>query len=105
MIRKDVIEKNDLFYNDEYKYAADYELWSRIVKCTKIVNIQKSLIKYRWHENNMSVLKAEEMRECSKLVMRNMLEFLTEDKECQRRIWKLFLNDEKWAKVEKLLYP
>ena len=47
IMRRDVILKYDLFYDEKFKHAEDFELWSRFAKYTKISNIQKPLLKYR----------------------------------------------------------
>jgi glycosyltransferase involved in cell wall biosynthesis len=47
IMRRDVILKYDLLYDEKFKHAEDFELWSRFAKYTKISNIQKPLLKYR----------------------------------------------------------
>lgn len=54
MIRKDVLRKNDLYYDINYKYAEDYELWTRCVNVIKLANIPEVLVKYRWHSDQAS---------------------------------------------------
>lgn len=54
IIRKEVFEKHDLEYSENYKHAEDYELWSRIVDYTKISNIPKVLLHYRIHPESVS---------------------------------------------------
>lgn len=54
MFRKDVIIDNDLFYNEEFKVAQDYELWSRILEVTKGANIPEELLLWRKHEKSRS---------------------------------------------------
>jgi len=47
MIRKSILDKFNLKYNEEYKNSQDYELWVRLSKYTKVANISKVLLKYR----------------------------------------------------------
>ena len=54
MIRKDVLRKNDLYYDINYKHAEDYELWTRCVNVIKLANIPEVLVKYRWHLDQVS---------------------------------------------------
>lgn len=54
IIRKEIIEKYKLEYNENYKHAEDYELWSRIIKNTKVSNIKKVLFHYRMHPESIS---------------------------------------------------
>ncbi len=42
MLRKETIIQNTLFYDSNYK-AEDYELWTRAIQCTRIVNIPEIL--------------------------------------------------------------
>lgn len=46
MLRKDVFIQNNLFYNPEWM-AEDYELWTRVIKYTHIVNIPEVLGEYK----------------------------------------------------------
>lgn len=54
MIRKDVLDTHNLEYDESYKHAEDYELWSRIIKHTKISNIPEVLLGYRKHPESVS---------------------------------------------------
>ncbi len=54
MIKKEVFDTVGV-YNSKYKHAEDYELWSRVLKKFKAVNIPEPLIKYRI--NNSGVTK------------------------------------------------
>ena len=84
MFRRADFEKYDLKYNPEY-LCEDYELWSRAIKYLKFANIQEILLKYRWHENNLS--KPNEKFEFSvRKVRQNMLDFLTTDTTLQNNI-------------------
>ena len=60
MLRKSVFDKYNLQYDKAYKHAEDYELWVRASKLTKIANLQKVLLKYRWHDNNISAIYEKE---------------------------------------------
>lgn len=41
-------------YRDFYKYCEDYDMWLRISEVMKIDNLDETLLKYRWHEYNIS---------------------------------------------------
>lgn len=47
IIRKKILDDNNLKYDESFRYAQDYELWSRIKNFTDFHNIQKSLVLYR----------------------------------------------------------
>lgn len=55
MIRRALVEKYNLYYSEDYKYAEDYELWSRCFKNLKIVNIPEVLLIYYRSTNSVSV--------------------------------------------------
>ncbi|GHU05641.1 hypothetical protein FACS1894205_5940 [Alphaproteobacteria bacterium] len=52
MLRKSVFDKYDLRYDSDYVNCEDYELWSRAIYYTKIVNLPEILLKYRRHDLN-----------------------------------------------------
>lgn len=47
MIRASVLKDNGLLYNPDFRYAQDYELWSRMQGMTHFHNLQEVLLKYR----------------------------------------------------------
>ena len=51
MIRKDAIEGLDHIFNDEFKYAEEFELFSRIAYNWKTVYLPEPLVTYRIHRN------------------------------------------------------
>ncbi|WP_338487529.1 glycosyltransferase family 2 protein [Ruoffia tabacinasalis] len=52
MIRKSLLNEN--MYNESYRVAQDYELWSRLIWKTEFSNIQEELLFYRLHEKQVS---------------------------------------------------
>lgn len=55
MFRKDVFINNNLFYDREMEPAEDYNLWVRAYRYGKLYNIPEVLLKYRVHNNQISV--------------------------------------------------
>ncbi len=51
MFKREHFIKNRLYYNNNAPKAEDYELWSRVLFCSKIENIPQVLLKYRRHSN------------------------------------------------------
>lgn len=47
MMRKDLIKKYNLKYEESYKNAEDFELWVQMAKYTKFANLKKPLLRYR----------------------------------------------------------
>lgn len=71
MIRHDVLQNN--YFDSEYKYAEDYELWCRIARDYKIANIPDYLLKYRWHTSNISVANSEAQENIKSKIIRREL--------------------------------
>jgi glycosyltransferase involved in cell wall biosynthesis len=55
MIRKSVILKNNIHYNEQFKHAEDYAFWVELAKHTKLYNLNEFLMKYRNHSSSISV--------------------------------------------------
>ncbi|MCE5324035.1 glycosyltransferase family 2 protein [bacterium] len=47
MMRRDLIEREGLYYDPDFKQAEDYELWSRFSRCCEMANIPEILLHYR----------------------------------------------------------
>ncbi len=57
-IRKEFLDKNNLFYLEDFKYSEDYVLWVQILKNGgKIANYPEVLLYYRLHPNRSSITK------------------------------------------------
>lgn len=65
MIRKSVLEENNLRYEEAFSPAEDYALWCRLLGKTKFYNIPEVLFKYRNHKNNTSHRQKKKMEEVS----------------------------------------
>ena len=52
MIRADVLKRYNAKYEGAFTPAEDYALFSHLIGKTKFYNIQKVLMKYRWHKTN-----------------------------------------------------
>ena len=68
MIRKAVLEKNHLRYEDEFTPAEDYALWCRLIGKTKFANIPEVLYRYRVYGENTSKVQADKMKSSSKKI-------------------------------------
>lgn len=74
MMRKKIIEENNLFYDKNFEYCEDYELWARSSIVTKLSNIDKVLMLYRIHETNMSQVFHTAQSGKADLLRRNLIE-------------------------------
>ncbi|MDR2526686.1 MAG: glycosyltransferase [Rickettsiales bacterium] len=101
MLRRSVFEKNALRYDPE-SVAEDYDLWTRAIRFTQIKNMQEILLKYRWHDANVSQLKRKELDESVKKTKQKMLDFLIADINLQDKILNLQKNDTHGRQVKKI---
>ncbi|WAC01873.1 glycosyltransferase family A protein [Lacinutrix neustonica] len=74
MLRKSHL--GDLRFENEYVPAEDYRLWSQLIAVTKFHNIQESLLLYRWHPNNISQTKIENLKKVEVIIKEQQLQNL-----------------------------
>lgn len=55
IIRKSVLTENNIRYDERYKHAEDYDLWVQLSKVTKLSNVKGLLLKYRSHDQQVSI--------------------------------------------------
>ncbi|MCW5906558.1 MAG: glycosyltransferase family 2 protein [Chitinophagales bacterium] len=58
IIRKEVLDKNNMYYNPEFRKNQDYELYSRLVDVTRFANIPKVLMNYHQVESNLTRIQS-----------------------------------------------
>ena len=63
MIRKDAFTNNNILYDERFKNAEDYYLWTQLAKVGKFYNIPEILLKYRFLETSITRLSD---KDCSK---------------------------------------
>ena len=76
MIRADALSHGKMRYNEELRYAQDYELWSKILRHYRGKNIKKPLVQYRVHEEQISNEKFAAQQEVADRVGRTNLQTL-----------------------------
>lgn len=54
VIRRDILNNLEKWYDEDLVQAEDYDLWRRLLQVTQAVNIKRILLDYRIHNNNMS---------------------------------------------------
>lgn len=65
MIRKSLLDKYNLRYEEEYSPSEDYCLWIRLMEHTQFYNIPKVLFKYRLYEGNTSKKQQDKMEDAT----------------------------------------
>jgi len=76
MIRREVFEKNNIYYRSEYDAAQDFDFWVRIFPYVKFAVIPEVLVKYRIHSENTSTTKGEEQYEAWREAIKPLIEKL-----------------------------
>ncbi|MBE7706628.1 MAG: glycosyltransferase family 2 protein [Cyanobacteria bacterium SIG30] len=95
MIRKSILDKYNIRYNENYPSAEDYHLWSNIIKYSRIVNLPDILIDYRIHTTNTTVSKKILTQECDFKVKEEMLDFLTDDDKLKQKLRRILFDNKK----------
>ena len=62
MIRRDVLKRHALRYDESYRTAQDYELWTRLLAVTKGYNLPEPLLQYRLRAGISRTSKPEQLR-------------------------------------------
>lgn len=60
MLRKSVLDENNIFYNLEFEKAEDYRMWYDIMKKSMGHNLQEPLLRYRHHSNQVTKTNVKE---------------------------------------------
>ncbi|WP_323789672.1 glycosyltransferase family 2 protein [Psychroserpens sp.] len=71
MFRKSAIK--DFRFEHQFVPAEDYGLWSEVIRVTDFYNIPESLLNYRWHPNNISQTKTENLHKANVLIKKRQL--------------------------------
>lgn len=58
MLRTELIRNHELEFSHDYPHAEDYEFWLRAGRFTELHNLPEVLLKYRQHEESVSVKEA-----------------------------------------------
>lgn len=75
LIRKEILDMHNIFYDPLFLHAEDYYLWTKLVDLGDFVNLPEELIYYRIHEHQIST----EYREFQKIKMKEIQkEFLVD---------------------------
>ena len=57
LIKRDILEKNNLKFNDKYEIIGDFDLFLKVSKFYKFSCVQEPLALYRLHNENTSIKK------------------------------------------------
>tara|TARA_R110000744_G_scaffold264592_1_gene378847 strand:- start:1296 stop:2198 length:903 start_codon:yes stop_codon:yes gene_type:complete len=74
MFNLKTLTKGDISYDDDYRKAEDFELWTRLITKTKIGLLSASLLKYRIHSESItSNNNSEQRRVAIQALINNLL--------------------------------
>jgi len=73
MFQKKNVDGQNIRYNEDFRTAQDYELWSRLVNVTDFYTIPEVLLMYRVHNNQISTSKREIQFNATKKIHSEML--------------------------------
>ncbi len=78
-MRASLIRRENLYYDEDIRYAQDYELWSRAVTRTKLANVGRILVQHRTHSQRVGAKYGRKQQEVHDRVHRRLLEDLGVD--------------------------
>lgn len=102
IMRKNIVKH--YFYNEEYPYSQDYELWVRLAKSHLLSNIPEPLINYRFHDQTISKSKKREQRDLwYQIIFKQMEELTNQEISIQeKRIWISVVEREIHSEIDTL---
>ena len=65
MYRKEILDKNNIIYEEDFPFAEDFRIFTHIIKFGKVYNLNKRLILYRNHDINSSNKNVNSIRDNS----------------------------------------
>lgn len=72
MIRKSAFKES--LFDEKALHVEDFELWTRLATKGKIANLEQALLKYRWHDSNVSIKHANiQERAKNEIIKRQLL--------------------------------
>lgn len=87
MLRKNVLQDNNMAYNEQYRSSQDFDLWCRLSEYGAFYNLQEVLLDYRVSERQISSLSSGEQFDNARKIRRNY--FIAEcNKDVSQKIMK-----------------
>ncbi len=68
MMRKSLLDKHNLHYNEEIGHSFDWELWQRAAHCFPVVNLPEYHLRYRLHASNESAKTLHLQRQAAQYI-------------------------------------
>lgn len=74
IMRKKALANN--LFDKKWIYVEDFELWTRLANRGKVANLEQTLLKYRWHNSNVSNIYSEIQEDFKNRIIKQQLEKL-----------------------------
>lgn len=76
MIRKSILDQEQIKYNETIKKSQDYELWTKLLKYTKMAVYPEKLFIYRLHSGQITVYASKQQKFYSERIRRRLFDEL-----------------------------
>ena len=76
MMRREVLRKSNIFYDEQFPHAEDYELWIRLSRVTRIANLESILLLHRIHNSSTGATYTNLQLETASRIRLEQLEHL-----------------------------
>lgn len=73
MFRRDLVERELFCFDDEFRHAEDYHLWSRLLNEVRSANLPQVLLDYRVHSSQVSSAQASPQYQAALSVRKSIL--------------------------------
>lgn len=68
MIRRNLLSKHNIFYNEALPYTADYDFVVRLAQISRVKNLPERLINYRIHNEQISTIKRNKQSQIADII-------------------------------------
>ncbi|MBL7893362.1 MAG: glycosyltransferase [Bacteroidia bacterium] len=76
MMRRRVLDSDKIRYDETYRNAEDYDMWTRLAALTKLANLHEPLLKYRIHETQITRAQKAGVNSSATAIRKRQLKFL-----------------------------
>ena len=73
LFRNEILQEKHIQYNEELRYAQDYDMWATIVHHGRIVIMDDVLLQCRTHNNQVSITHNEAQMQCDEKIHKRLL--------------------------------
>lgn len=74
IIRKNILLRNNIFYDENYKQSQDYRLWEQLYNFGKYKNLEERLLKYRVSSSQISSKNNINQRSLASIIRRRIIQ-------------------------------